>query len=78
MQDDVETTFQEAGELSCRVANALLADGFQSGTNGAIWAGNDVTAWICALGLWRANVAWIPVDAHKTPEGNRDILDDFD
>ena len=78
VQDDVETTFQEAGELSCRVANALLADGFQSGTNGAIWAGNDVTAWICALGLWRANVAWIPVDAHKTPEGNRDILDDFD
>ena len=78
VQDDVDHTFQAAGELSCRIANALLADGFAKETNGAVWAGNDVTAWICTLGLWRANLAWIPVDAHKTPEGNRDILDDFD
>ncbi len=78
VQDDVDYTFQEAGELSCRIANALLADGFTTGTNGAVWAGNDVTSWICTLGLWRANLAWIPVDAHKTVESNRDILDDFD
>ena len=78
VQDDLSYTFQEAGELSCRIANALLADGFATETNGAVWAGNDVTAWICTLGLWRANLAWIPVDAHKTAESNREILDDFD
>ena len=78
VQDDVSFTFQEAGELSCRIANALLADGFVSETKGAVWAGNDVTAWICTLGLWRANLAWIPVDAHRTAESNREILHDFD
>ena len=60
VQDDLSYTFQEAGELSCRIANALLADGFAKETNGAVWAGNDVTAWICTLGLWRANLAWHP------------------
>ena len=34
IQDDLSYTFIEAGELSCRVANALLADGFTKGTNG--------------------------------------------
>jgi acyl-CoA synthetase (AMP-forming)/AMP-acid ligase II len=78
VQDDLSCTFQQAGELSCRIANALLADGFAKETKGAVWAGNDVTAWICTLGLWRANLACIPVDAHKTAENNRAILDDFD
>jgi len=78
IQDDRSYSFTEAGELSCRIANALLAEGFSTGTNGAVWAGNDVTAWVCTLGMWRANLAWIPVDAHKTVESNRDILDDFD
>ncbi|MGO4258652.1 AMP-binding protein [Marmoricola sp. RAF53] len=78
VQDETSYTFTEAGELSCRIANALVADGFTTGTNGAVWAGNDVTAWLCTLGMWRANQACIPVDAHKTAEGNRAILDDFD
>lgn len=78
VQDDVSYSFQEAGELSCRIANALLADGFATPTNGAVWAGNDVTAWICTLGLWRANLAWIPVDVRQPAERNREILDDFD
>ena len=78
VQDDLRYTFQEAGELSWRTANASLADGFAKETNGAVWAGNDVTAWICTLGLWRPNLAWIPVDAHKIAESNREILDDFD
>ena len=77
-QDDVAWTFQEAGELSCRIANSLLAEGLTTGTNGAVWAGNDVAAWICTLGMWRANLAWIPVDAHKTAESNGEILADFD
>jgi acyl-CoA synthetase (AMP-forming)/AMP-acid ligase II len=78
VQDDVSYTFSEAGELSCRIANALLANGFTAQTNGAVWSGNDVTAWICTLGLWRANLAWIPIDARQTAESNHEILDDFD
>ncbi|KRC53326.1 MULTISPECIES: AMP-binding protein [unclassified Nocardioides] len=78
VQDDRTYTFQEAGELSCRVANALLADGLPSGTKGAVWAGNDVTAWVCTLGLWRANMTWLPVNARNSPEENLRILDAFD
>jgi hypothetical protein len=41
IQDDLSYTFQEAGELPWRTANASLADGFAE-TNGAVRAGNDV------------------------------------
>ncbi|MFD9615520.1 AMP-binding protein, partial [Streptomyces sp. NPDC059083] len=78
IQDDRTYTFTEAGELSCRIANALLAEGFTTGTQGAVWSGNDATAWISTLGMWRANLACSPVDAHKAAESNRAILDDFD
>ena len=53
IQDERTYTFTEVGELSCRIANALLATGLPSGSKGAVWAGNDTTAWTCALGLWR-------------------------
>ncbi len=78
IQDDRCYTFAEVGELSCRIANRLLALGLPSGTKGAVWAGNDVTAWACTLGLWRANMAWIPVNARNSNEDNHYILDAFD
>ncbi|MGH8447756.1 AMP-binding protein [Pseudomonas sp.] len=78
IQDGKVTTFTEAGDMSCRVANALLATGLAPGTKGAVWAANDVTAWLCTLGLWRANFCWIPVGAHNAPEENRYVLDTFD
>ncbi|MBX3622965.1 MAG: AMP-binding protein [Rhizobacter sp.] len=78
IQDGKVTTFTQAGEMSCRIANALLAQGLKPGAKGAVWAGNDVTAWLCALGLWRANLAWIPVGAKNAAEENRYVLDTFD
>ena len=50
IQDDRHYSFSEVGELSCRVAHALLAEGFGRETKGAVWAGNDVKAWTCTLG----------------------------
>ena len=78
VQGDRSYSFQEAGELSCRVANGLIASGFVKGTKAAVWAGNDVTAWICALGTWRAGLTWIPVSGHNASEDNQFILDAFD
>jgi len=78
IQDDRGFSFDEVGELSCRIANALLAAGFARGTKGAIWATNDVTAWSCTLGLWRANMTWLPVNARSSAEENRHVLDAFD
>ena len=78
IQDDRSYTFDEVGELSCRIANRLLSLGLSRESKGAVWAGNDVTAWACTLGLWRANMAWIPVNARNSAEDNHFILDAFD
>ena len=78
VQDERRFSYQEAGELSCRIAHALIASGMTGGTKGAVWAANDATAWICVLGLWRANMSWIPVGARNSVEDNHDVLDRFD
>lgn len=78
IQDERSYTFNEVGELSCRVANRLLELGLPKETKGAIWSGNDVTAWSCTLGLWRANMTWVPVNPRSSAEDNRYILDTFD
>ena len=78
LQDDREYGYTEVGELSCRIANKLLSQGLTTGSKGAVWALNDVTAWTCTLGLWRANMAWIPVGARNAAEENHYVLDAFD
>jgi acyl-CoA synthetase (AMP-forming)/AMP-acid ligase II len=71
-------TFTEVGNLTCQVAHSLINSGITPGSHGAVWAGNDVTAWICTLGLWRANMAWIPIASRNTTEQNVDLLVTFD
>ena len=78
IQDDRRYSFDEVGELSCRIANGLLALGLPRETKGAVWAANDVMAWTCTLGLWRANMCWIPVGARNPAEENHHVLDAFD
>lgn len=78
IQDDRHFSFTEIGELSCRIANGLLAAGFAKEAKGAVWAENDVTAWACTLGLWRANMCWIPLGARNAPEENHQLLNSFD
>ena len=41
-------------------------------------AANDPLAWTCTLGLWRAGMAWIPVNPRSSAEENFYILDAFD
>ena len=78
IQGERTFTFDEVGELSCRIANTLLALGLPKETKGAVWSGNDVMAWACTLGLWRANMAWIPVNPRNAADDNAFILDAFD
>ena len=78
IQDDRRYSFDEVGELSCRIANGLLAAGLTKGSRGAVWATNDVMAWTCTLGLWRANLCWIPVGARNPVEENHFVLEAFD
>ena len=78
IQDERNHTYREVGEQSCRIAHALLAAGLSGGAKGAVWAGNEVQAWTCTLGLWRANMAWIPVNSRNPVEDNQALLDAFD
>src|SRR5262249_32615154 len=62
---DQTYTYQAIGAMSCRVANALRAQGFAPETKGAVLAPNDPMAWACGLGLWRAAPGWgSPHPAH--------------
>ena len=70
--------YDEVGSLSCRISNALLASDLQGGAKGAVLAGNDPTSWTCVLGLWRAGMAWVPVNARNSLAANIELLDAFD
>ena len=71
-------TYDEIGNLSCRVGNALLARGVGCEVKGAVLAGNDPLAWACVLGLWRAGMAWVPVNPASPPDEIQHLLAGFD
>lgn len=75
---DRKWTFTEARKLTCRVANGLVSAGFAKEAKAAVLATNDPVAWLCALGLWRAGLAWIPLSPRSTAAENRQVLDGFD
>ncbi|MPY55943.1 acyl-CoA synthetase [Streptomyces spongiae] len=75
---DRSYTYQEIGELSCRVAHALLERTTGREVKGAVLAGNDPVAWACVLGLWRAGLAWVPVNPASPPEEIQRLLKGFD
>ena len=66
--DGEDFTYTHIRELSCRIANALVGDGFEKETKGAVWSNNDPISWTCTLSLWRACLAW-----PKHPEKPRSI-----
>lgn len=71
-------TYDEIGQLSCRIGNALLSAGCPRETKGAVLAPNDPTAWACVLGLWRAGFAWVPVNPTSPPQDIAQLLGAFD
>lgn len=76
--DGEEFTYTEIGELTCRLANALLDNGFQKETNAAVWSDNHPISWACTLSCWRAGLAWVPMHPRGKLEENLWILDNFD
>ena len=78
IQGDRSFSFQEIGELSCRIANGLLAAGFEKEAKAAVWADNDVIGWGCALGMWRAGMVYIPINGRNAPAESQYVLDAFD
>lgn len=73
-----EWSFAEAQAHSCQVANGLLARGIGKGSHGAVLAGNDPAAWLCVVGLWRAGVAWVPLNPRDAAPESAALVGGFD
>jgi acyl-CoA synthetase (AMP-forming)/AMP-acid ligase II len=75
---DKRTSYRDAQRFTCRVANGLLALGCRREAKAAVWSANDPVGWLCTLSIWRAGMAWIPINPRNGAEENRYILDTFD
>ncbi len=73
-----EFTYNEIGEFTCRVANALIAAGFKKETPAGVWSDNHPKSWACTLSLWRAGLAWIPVHPRGPLDETVFLLNTFD
>jgi acyl-CoA synthetase (AMP-forming)/AMP-acid ligase II len=75
---DEAWTYEDAGRMSCRIANALLAAGLQRESKVAVLSPNAPIAWICVLGLWRAGGAWVPLNPGNSMQENATMMRRFD
>ncbi len=71
-------TFDEAYGLTCQVSHALVAQGLPKGTKGAVLSGNHPLSWMCVLGLWRAGLAWVPLNPRGSLREQQQLLQGFD
>ncbi|GGW41854.1 o-succinylbenzoate--CoA ligase [Streptomyces lucensis JCM 4490] len=71
-------TFTEAGKLSCRVSHALLRSGLARESKAGVLSPNDPVAWICVLGIWRAGLAWVPLNPGVPASDLQGVIDGFD
>ena len=78
VMDEQEFTYNEIRELSCRIANALVNEGFEKETKGAVWSQNHPISWTCTLSIFRAGLAWVPINPMNTNEENATLLERFD
>ncbi|MEA1028074.1 AMP-binding protein [Pseudomonas sp. N-137] len=78
VMDGERWNYEEAYGITCQVAQALLNDGTGKGCHGAVLAGNHPLAWMCVLGLWRAGLAWVPLNPRSTPEESIQLINGFD
>ena len=76
--DGEDFNYTQIRELSCQISNALVDEGFEKETKGAVWSNNDPISWTCTLSLWRARLTWIPVNPRSAIEETISILDRFD
>ncbi|MSO80484.1 MAG: o-succinylbenzoate--CoA ligase [Alphaproteobacteria bacterium] len=75
---DRQQTYREAQVLSHRIARALLAAGYRRGESASVYSHNDISAFDCVLGIFRAGGVWVPLNARNAVPENCYILDNVD
>ena len=78
VMDGQRWAYEESYGITCQVAQALVADGARKGSHGAVLAGNHPLAWMCVLGLWRAGLAWVPLNPRSSADESIQLVKGFD
>lgn len=78
IMDEQRWSYDEAYGLTCQVAQGLLAAGLAHPAKGAVLAGNHPLAWMCVLGMWRAGLAWVPMNPRSAVDEHIGLLQNFD
>ncbi|RTE64406.1 long-chain fatty acid--CoA ligase [Amphritea opalescens] len=71
-------SYREIDCLTNQIANKLLTLGLGEGTQGAVLSANDAVAFSCVLGIMKAGMSWVPLNAKNTADNNRDLCNAFD
>ncbi|MCC6192940.1 MAG: long-chain fatty acid--CoA ligase [Burkholderiales bacterium] len=72
------TTYRDAQRYTYRVANGLRGLGCGKEAKAAVWSANDPIGWLCTLSIWRAGMAWMPINPRNGTQENGYVLDAFD
>jgi acyl-CoA synthetase (AMP-forming)/AMP-acid ligase II len=72
---DIKRSYAEVQRRSYKLANALVIEGFSPGQKAGIYTPNCVPGMEAMLGLFRAGVAWVPVNSKNSVEDNCAFLD---
>ena len=67
-------SYAEAADISHRVARAASASGMESGTKAAVYSPNQARVMECILGILRAGIIWLPINARNALEENIYVL----
>ena len=67
-------TYGQMQALSHRIGQAIVARGLSDAGRIAVYAPNDVSAFACVLGSFRANATWVPINARNALETNIDFM----
>lgn len=75
---DISRSYADVQERNYRIANSLIRLGIKPRSKGAVFSSNAVPAFECCLGLLRAGVVWVPLNAKNEVKENAYILDNCD
>lgn len=78
IMEEQRWSFDEAYGITCQVAHALVAQQLPRATKAAVLSANHPLSWMCVLGLWRAGLAWVPMNPRSSLSEHQQLLLGFD
>ena len=61
-----QLSFVQTSVLTHKIGNGLIAHNMKTEMVGAVLSPNDIDAFTCILGILRAGMAWMPINARNS------------